>query len=304
MKPAFSSIGIQRMWRRRGLVLVIYLFGLIIALLVGSALFRILSLEIGPTGFSRHLVRKFDLVLWFDYWDGIRAGLAAVVRQAFVAGMIMMLWKVAGSVGLIHAFQGEAASSFWEGVSRFTIRGFGLGLLYFLPLIILLAIVIGVGAAMTKSMGQIGAFWTRFVVLPIIAVIVVAIFDLFHDYARMHLVLRGTTIRRAWLEGIKWPFLHFRSVLLYKLWFLVSAALWLATLYIGFRLPDHAVRIVFVTFLLEQILIFARTVAYAAWMGAEVSFFEHFAPELPEPVVESKTPAVDLSAGEAALGMA
>lgn len=272
------------MWSRKSLVWLVYAFGLIVAVLIGSALIRILSFEIGPTGFSQHLIERFDLVLWFDYWEGIASGMAGIARQIALAGIIMMIWKVATSVGLIHALQGDASASFWEGVSRFTIRGVGLGLLYVLPLVLLLVLAGLTLEMFASSMGEVGAFWTRFVGLPIVIILLVATFDLFHDYARIHLVLRGATIRRSWLQGIKWPFQHFRSVFLYKIWFWISAALWIAVLLVGFYMPDQSVGAVVLAFIIQQGLIVFRTGAYVSWIGAEVAFFERYAPpaRLPE----------------------
>ncbi|MGA7303336.1 MAG: hypothetical protein WBW88_00620 [Rhodothermales bacterium] len=291
MSTSFSSDGIGRMWRRRGLVLVIYLIGLAVAFLVGAGFIRLLSFEIGPTGFSRHLLERFDIVVWADFWREIASGLAAIVREAVVAGLLMMFWKVATSVGLIHALHGDGKKSFWEGVSRYTVRGLGLGVLYLLPMLILAGILIAIAYAMTKSMGEVGTFWTWAVVYPLIVIVSVACFDLFHDYARMHLVLRGTTIRRAWLEGIKWPFKHFRAVLLYKIWFWISAILWLAVLVVGFYMPDQTVGAVLIAFLLQQVLILGRTAANVSWIGAEVAFFEQF----PAPSVEPEGEFADVS---------
>jgi len=282
MPASFSSIGVSNMWHRRGLVLLLYVFGLVLAVLVGGAVSRLLSVEIGPTGFSGRLTERFDIVLWADFWDGIAAGLAAVARQAVIAGVIMMIWKVASSVGLIHALQGDARLSFWEGVSRFTLRGISLGLLYLLPLLVLLTLVVIAGEAAASDMGEVGAFWTRFVVMPLAVILLAATVDLFHDYARMHLVLRQAKIRRAWLEGIKWPFRHFRSVFLYKIWFWISAALWIAVLLVGFYMPDQTLGAVMAAFVIQQALIIARSGVYVSWIGAEVAFFERYAQPAPE----------------------
>lgn len=151
-------------------------------------------------------------------------------------------------------------------------------MLYVLPLILLLVLA-GITLEMSaSSMGEVGAFWTRFIGLPIVIILLVATFDLFHDYARMHLVLRGATIRSSWLQGIKWPFQHFRSVFLYKIWFWISAALWIAVLLVGFYMPDQSVGAVILAFIIQQGLIVFRTGAYVSWIGAEVAFFERYAP--------------------------
>ncbi|HEX9659656.1 MAG TPA: hypothetical protein VGA18_05115 [Rhodothermales bacterium] len=63
MPASFSSIGVSNMWHRRGLVLLLYVFGLVLAVLVGAAISRLLSVEIGPTGFSERLTERFDIVL-------------------------------------------------------------------------------------------------------------------------------------------------------------------------------------------------------------------------------------------------
>lgn len=279
------------MWRRRGLVVVIYLFGLVLAVLIGSGMYRLLGFEVGPTGFSQLLLERFDIVLWADFWKGIAPGLAAIARQAIAGGLIVMAWKVASGVGLTHALQGDGQSGFWEGVGRYTIRGLGLGLLYLLPMFVLLGIMTSAVWSATESMGEVGTFWTWGLVFPLLVIGVVASFDLFHDYGRMYLVLRGATIRRSWVEGIRWPFRHFRSMLLYKVWFWISAILWIAVLLVGFYFPDQSVGAVFIAFLIQQVLIIGRTAAHVSWIGAEVAFFEQF----PAPVIEPEVEYGDFS---------
>jgi len=285
------------MWQRRSLVLVIYVVGLLLAGLVGLGLVKMLDVEIGSTGFSDELVRRFDAVLWFDYFDGLKAGLAGLMRQTALTAFAMMIWKVASSVGLIHALHGDASGSFWEGVRRYTIRGFGLALLYFIPLVLLVGAVIGVGVSVTEDMGEVGLVWTWTAVIPLACIVLVAMFDLFHDYARMHLVLRQTTIRRAWLRGIQWPFRCFRSVLLYKIWFWISALLWVAVLLVGLNMPDYSLGVVFLAFLIQQVLIIARTGATVSWIGAETALFERFAPPVEE--VEEEAETADVAESEA-----
>jgi hypothetical protein len=285
------------MWRRRGLVLVIYSVGLILAGLIGNGLYRALEVEIGPTGFSDRLFQQFDLVLWFDYWDGVGPAVAAVMRQAVLAGLLMMVWKVASSLGLIHALHGDATAGFWEGVRRFTLRGFGLAVLYLIPLVILIAVVVGAGAAMTETMGEVGTFWMWMAVLPLLVIGLVAMFDLFHDYARMYLVHRGATVFRAWWRGILWPFKRFRSILLYKLWLLISVVLWIGVLVLGFYLPDQSMGAVFVVFLLQQVLVVARFGATVSWYGAEVALFERFAPAPESVEAAGESQGIDEAAG-------
>ena len=277
------------MWQRRGLVLVVYVVGLLLAGLVGLGLVKMLDVEIGSTGFSDELVRRFDAVLWFDYFDGLKAGLAGLMRQTALTAFAMMIWKVASSVGLIHALAGDATAGFWDGVRRYTVRGFGLALLYFIPLVLLVGAVVGIASSVTEDMGEVGVVWTWTAVVPLACIVLVATFDLFHDYARMHLVLRGTTIRRAWLRGIQWPFRRFRSVFLYKLWFLISAVLWVAVFLVGLYMPDHSLGAVFAAFLIQQVLIIARSGATVSWIGAETALFERFAPPIEEPEEEADT---------------
>lgn len=266
------------MWARKSLVFLIYGVGLFLAGLVASGVFRLLGVVIDPSGFSGDLLDRFDVVLWADFWREISPGVAAITRQAAVAGVVMMVWKVASSVGLIHALHGEGRSSFWEGVSRFTVRGLGLGLLYLIPLLVLLVLAVVAGEAMASSYGEVGAFWMRFAAMPLVVIFLVAMFDLFHDYARMHLVLHGAKIRRSWLRGFAWPFSHPGSVALYGFWFLVSAVLWIAVLLVGFYMPDQSVGAVLLAFVVQQALVLCRTGAYVSWIGAEVTFFERFAP--------------------------
>ena len=273
----FIRQGISQMWRYRGLVLLLYGIGLTIAALIATSLIRILDTEIGSTGFSGDLVENFDIVLWADFWRGIIPGLSGVARQTSIAALLMLTWKTVSNVGLVHAFGSENSTGFWDGVHRFGIRSLGLALLFLVPLVALILIILVVAFFATHDMGEVGVFWTWAVVVPLTVVWFTAFFDLLHDYARLHLVLRDGKITASWRAGVIWPFRHFRAIFLYKAWFFVTAILWISVFVIGFLLPDHSVAAVFGAFLIQQGLILARTGASVSWIASEVAIYQEFA---------------------------
>lgn len=273
--------GFGHLKARPGLSVLLYAFNLGLAALLAVPVFIILSGEFADSGFSADFARQFDLVLLWDALESAGPALRAVLRQALWAIPLILLWKVAASVGLIHALSGDGRGAFWTGVGRYTLRAFVLALLYLIPLLLLIGLVSMVIGMVAEGQGEVGAFWTQGVVWPTLVITLVAIVDLMHDYGRMHLVLNANTIRQSWWYGVKWPFVHGTASWIYTSWFVLAAALWFLPFVLDTNLAAATAGGMWGLLLLQQATLFFRSAATVGWMGSEVAFFEARGPLAP-----------------------
>jgi len=284
MTGSFVSVGIKKAASRRSLILLLYSTGLAIAALLSVTVFRVLAIEFGNSGFSGDLAKQFDIVLWADLLaeDGV-SGLAAAVRQFFWAIPLYMVWKVASQVGLIHALSRDAHASFWVGVEKYTLRAIPLALLYLVVAVILTVLVWVIVGAFTVNAGEVVVFWGNIVFGPLATIGVLGMTDMMHDYARMSLVLHGSTVWRSWRKGMTWPVGRFSVILLYKFWFLVATVFVLLPTGIDYVMAKTAFGGIVAAFLLQQVALLLRNGVTVAWIGSEVSLFDEHVERDPDP---------------------
>ncbi len=280
-----SSIraGFGHIKARPGLSILLYAFNIGVAALLAIPVFMILSNEFAGSGFSADFAQRFDIVLLWDAMESAGSALQAIIRQALWAIPLFILWKVASSVGLIHALSGNGQGAFWTGVGRHTLRALGLAVLYLLPLLILVGIVSVIIGIVAEGQGEVGTFWIQWVTWPAIVITLVAIVDLMHDYGRMHLVLNKNTIRQSWWRGIKWPFVNGTASWIYVFWFVIAGALWFVPFVLDTNAAAATAGAMWGLLLLQQATLFFRSAASVGWMGSEVAFFEAKGPLEPAP---------------------
>ncbi|MFV1981657.1 MAG: hypothetical protein ACC655_10920 [Rhodothermia bacterium] len=275
--------GIAKAASRRSLILLLYLVGLGVAALLAVPVFRAVDTLFGSSGFSAELARRFDIVLWMDMLEKGGTALAGAMRQFFWAIPLFIVWKVASQVGLVYALKDDGQASFWEGVSRYTLRGLLLALIYLLLGGFAIAILWIILVLIIKGQGEPGQFWTAIVIGPILSIVILALFDLMHDYARMRLVLRRDGIWRSFLSGSFFPIRRLSALFLYKVWFLVGGVLWLLPFWLDGVFAKTTIAGMLGAFLVQQIVILTRHGATVAWIGSEVFYFEANAEALIEP---------------------
>ena len=79
---------------------------------------------------------------------------------------------------------------------------------------------------------------------------------------------------RAIGAGFSWPIKYGAASYVYLIWFAVSLIVFLVTMALNATL-HVGVSAILVGFLLQQVSLFTRTAAGVAWIGSEVSLFEH-----------------------------
>jgi hypothetical protein len=299
------SYGLNAVMRRKGLVFLAYGMNLVLAFVLAVPVFVMVQDAVGPTGFGPDLVRQFDAVLWADILADIGTALGSMWAQLLWLIPLYLLWKVALSVGLIHALRDGAVRPFWAGVGRYTGRGLLVALVFLIPLIAWIVGVVVVGTVMgTVWGGEVGTFWNLFVITPTLIFTGLAVVDLMHDYARIALVVEEQGVWEACMTGLAWPFRHGGASWIYLAWF--AAALVLVLLPTVF---EFSLKAVWGLFLIQQLCLLLRAGATVGWFGSEVHFFEVIR-ERERPLIadaEAAAPAPeggDLSPGDTPDGLA
>jgi hypothetical protein len=268
------STGFRLAARRPGLALLVYLANLLVALVISIPVFGALSVATGRTGYGPELVERFNFVLWSDIIQKSGDAMLASWAQFLWTIPLVLLWKIAMSVGLVHALRDGGIRSFWEGVGRYTGKAALLALLY---LVLLAAWLIGVGVfvfigrlVLTTSPATFVLYW---IVAPMAIVLGLALMDAMHDYGRISLVSKNQGAVTAWFAGIAYPFRHPVAILVYLFWAVVAIALSAAALQLHPSWGGAMVSI-WLLFLGQQVVFLLRSATTVAWFGSEVSFFQ------------------------------
>ncbi|NNE45190.1 MAG: hypothetical protein HKN37_00865 [Rhodothermales bacterium] len=257
-----------------GLTLLIYLVNLIAALVLSLPIYGALVGATASSGYAADLVQRFDLVLWADIMQKSGDVLIASWGQLFWMIPLFLLWKVVVSVGLINGLRDGGARSFWDGVGRFTGKATLLALLYLLTLLGWL-VVVGIMVVVARLVfSNIESVFTLYwIVTPAVLFVGLAILDMMHDFGRISLVISGRSAPSAWLDGIRYPFRRPSSVLVYLMWLLVAIVLSVAAVRMHASFAA-TIGVVWLLFLVQQIVFFLRAGVTVAWFGSEVSYFE------------------------------
>lgn len=271
--------GIGRVSKRFRLVLLIYAVNLLIAFLLVLPVYYMLGSVAASSGYSVELMQGFDPVLWADILSSAGAVLRSSLMQLVWALPVFLLWKVASHVGLVYALQRSSNTDgpnyFWFGVGRYTGRALLLATLFLIPSVILCGLVLLLSFGLHRIWsGEVGGFWIYAVFAPLLLLIVLAIFNLMHDYGRIALLLENRSVVTAWRTGLLWPFKHRTSLLLYAFWFFIGVVLLMLPTLLSINVPTETISLVWILFLFQQLVLLARAWVNVAWIGSEVALFE------------------------------
>jgi len=277
--------GLARATRNWKLIFLIYGANLLLAAVVALPLAGLINSAFANRGFSRALASKFDIELWFDAMEKIGPSIQSYLfPQIFWIVLVYLVWKVALSIGLISRLK-EEPMGFWHGVGKFFPRGIVLGLIYFVVTVVGMLFIFSIMTGLSVTLGEVGIFWMSFVAMPIVIISWVSIFDLMHDYSRIHLVERDAGIMSSFGRGIAWPFKNGSASVLYVCWFLISAIVWFLPFLLDINTASATAISIFLLLIVQQIMLFIRSAFGVAWFGSEVAFYERRAPA-PEEVIE------------------
>lgn len=267
--------GLHAVRQRPGLAFLIYGMNLAVAFVLAVPLYSTLVGVVGETGFGSEGVYGFDLLLWADILEEAGTLFSSLAAQLFWMVPLYLVWKVASVVGLVNALRGGGGRSFWQGVGAYTGRGLLLALC-FVPLLIGLGlglVVLGLILGALWS-GEVGLFWSNFVLLPTLLIAGLAVLDLMHDYARIALVTEAASVGRAFKTGLRWPFRYGTSSRLYVAWFAVAALLLAAPVVLDMTVAAALPGTIWLLFLMQQVVMVLRAGVTVGWIGSEVALFE------------------------------
>lgn len=269
------ATGIKGIKRRPGLVGLLYGLNLALAFVLAATVYTAMVQVVEGTGFGLDLAQQFDLALWADIIEEAGPALQGLLGQLFWIIPLYVLWKTAASVGLIHALRGDQDRSFWQGVARYTGRALLVAMLFVLLTvgwgIATLVVALGSSAIWT---GEVGIYWTNFVVVPLFFVFGVALLDLMHDYARIALVVDERPVMESTIRGIIWPFKHISAFLIYLAWWIPAVLLVVLPTLLDMNMVAATAAGIWGLFLVQQIVLVLRAGVTAAWLGSEVAFYE------------------------------
>ena len=268
------SSGFKLTAKRPGLALLVYLVNLFVALVISIPIFGALSMATANSGFGPDLVERFDIVLLIDIIEKAGDALLGSWVQLIWTIPLILLWKVAASVGIIHALRDGGIRPFWEGVGRYTGRALLMALLFVvlvLAWLLIVTILVFVGGLIFSTTPS--AFVIYWIVMPIAIVVGLAVIDVMHDYGRIFLVSKEGGVASAWVHGMKYPFRHPSAVLPYAFWAVVAIGLSAAAVRLHASWAPTMAG-VWLLFLGQQVIFFLRSATTVAWFGSEVSFAE------------------------------
>ncbi len=262
--------GLDCIRRRAPLAVLIFAANLFLALIVSVSLFAALNAAVSGSGFSEELAQGFDLTLWADILEAHPEITTTIAWQLLYIVPLYLIWNTLLLTGLGHALARGGHGSFWQGVARHGFRAALLGLMYgAIAVLLVIGIGILVALAATVGPGEAGVYYAVTVLLPLLLVLALALVDMMQDFARLDLILGGKTVTRAWLGGFAWPFRSGTANGVYILWMLGSGLIILLAAALDLGMGG-----VFMAFLLQQVMMFARAAATVGWIGSEVAVWE------------------------------
>lgn len=292
MLVASLSAGIRALRARPGLALLLFVVNLAMAFLLAVPIGAALGSALEGTGFDADLAERLDIVLMTDILVRHGSLFRILAAQLFWIVPVVLAWKAALGVGLVHALRDDGTGSFWTGVGRYFGRSFGLSLLYVVPVAFVLFVIVLAGVGLDALSGEAGTFRTWTVVVPLFAVIGLAKMDLFQDLGRISIVLRGSGVFAAFVDGIRFALRHWGVFLLYLAWLVPAGLFWLLP-----TVLEAAIGASLVVFLLQQVLMLGRAGVTVAWIGSEVAFFEGAAEARPEALAAPAEEAAETPVG-------
>ena len=96
-----------------------------------------------------------------------------------------------------------------------------------------------------------------------------AFIDMMHDFARIELVVGKKKVMESWFAGVRWFLQSGSAHAVYLGWLAIG----LVTMVLPFW-TNIAVGGLFLAFVLQQVLLFIRSMVTVGWIASEVMLFE------------------------------
>lgn len=270
--------------KRPGLAGLLYAGNLLLGIILSIPILVAFSNAVSESGYSPDLAAEFDAALWADILRESGPLVSTMLLQLLWVLPVLYLWKVGSTVGVVHAMRGDRTASFWEGLGKYAGKALILGIPFLvLAILAVLGIALLIALLSAAPIGEVGQFWIRFVVAPILIILAVAVVDMMHDFARLELVLGGQSVFNSMYAGMNWFWQSGSAQALYMVWLVIGS--------VALILPfwaDMAMGGLLLAFLLQQALLYVRSMVTVGWLTSEVLLFQELDPGEPaaEPSAE------------------
>lgn len=264
------ALGVQAIRLRPLLIGLLYVLNLVIALLISIPLLIVMQSAVSGSGWSNELATTFDPALWADIFERSPDLLITLLAQLFWVIPMYLVWNVLSLTGLAHALSRGAQGSFWTGLGRYGMRAIRLGVL-FLGMMIVAFMLLGLMALFANVLFQSAAstWWVNLIFMPILTLVVFAVLDLAHDFARLELIFSERSIGSAWTAGFAWLWRSYAANAVYIVWMLAAVVTVLVATGLDFAMGG----LVF-AFLVQQLFMLARAAITVGWIGSEIAVWE------------------------------
>ena len=260
--------GFKTLFQFKKLWLWYYLANLVIALLASIPVFYFFKGNFGHSVAMQDLLERFDFRIITDILNQYGVGIAPLFNQSMVLSVFFLILTAYFLGGILRTYLLKDthvdAASFVANCFRYGRKILFLAVL-FLGLQLLLFAVFwfsfeSLSGGFSPDDVESEAVITsalRWVGVPYL--VVVAIFSMVHDYAKVHLVRKSTGVFASFLNGFRFCWTHFRTVFFLMLFHLLT----FLVVYVLYKLIDMGFSEttglrVFLFFLISQVFIFLR----------------------------------------------
>ena len=255
--------------RRLDLVVLVYGVQLAFAAVLAAPFARSLGSIVGPTGFGTDLVAGSDIVLWSDILGADARSLVRSFLHLLWFVPIVMLWKAAKGVGLVHALGIERGNSFWRGAMRFGLRSVLVGVLFAALSVVLGAALLMLAVGITRaSSDPVAAYWIVVVCLPLSLLALLVGIDVLRSVSRSVIATADASALssiRAGFEGIvRQPQLLF----VYGVWKLFGLVCLSLSFLAELQFAAGGSGAVVALFMAQQVLLMLGALWSVSWFGS------------------------------------
>ncbi len=255
--------------RRFDLVVLIYGVQLAFAAVLAAPIARSLGSIVGPTGFGSDLVAGSDIVLWADILGEEARSLGRSFLHLLWFVPIVMLWKAAKGVGLVHALGIERGHSFWRGAVRFGLRSVLVGMLFAALSVVLGAVLLmlAVGVARASS-SPVAAYWILAVCLPLPLLATLIGIDVLRSVSRAVIATADASTLSSIRDGFEGVMRQPQLLLVYGVWKLFGLGCFSLSFLAELQFAAGGKGAVVALFMLQQVLLMLGALWSVSWFGS------------------------------------
>lgn len=273
--------GLIKAWRQKKLIFMFYVFNLLFAYLLFAPVFYRFKAFVNSSTVTAELAGRLDMGFLFEFLHYEGDGLFAHVLVPILIYFLISFFLSAGALMVFASHNSSFGDAFWRGGARYFGRFFRLYLWSLVILAILLFIPWGLFSMLQKAIwgpdfSQVVLVW-GFVIKMITTVIVLFVYAVVVDYARIHTVLDNRKkMRFAIYRGFLFAFGNAGQTFFLAFLLVIIGLVWLVVYNIisGLLTSSSALVIAFLV-LSQQIYILVRMYFTLSRYAAEMDLYDN-----------------------------